>query len=68
LQNIHEVFASFRQLDAAFLRIDEWIHGASRLTVNGRLGLQPISFHVETLFPAQVCVQRESILAATSAW
>jgi hypothetical protein len=34
------------------------------LTVIGRLGLQPVSLHVETLFPAWVCVQRQTILAA----
>jgi hypothetical protein len=34
------------------------------LTVIGRLVLQPVSFHIETLFPAQVCVQRQTILAA----
>jgi hypothetical protein len=28
--------------------------------------LRPISFHVEILFPTQVCVQRETILAAAS--
>jgi hypothetical protein len=27
--------------------------------------LQPVSLHVETLFPAQLCVQRQTILAAT---
>jgi hypothetical protein len=37
------------------------------LTVIWRLGLQPVSFHVETLFPAQVGVQRQTILAATFA-
>jgi len=36
----------------------------SRPTVIGRLGLQPVSFHVEKLFPAQVCVQRQTIPAA----
>jgi hypothetical protein len=34
------------------------------LTVIGRLVLQPVSFHVEKLFPAQVCVQRQTIPAA----
>jgi hypothetical protein len=45
-------------------RDERRLHAACGLTVNGQLGLQPFSFHVETLFPAQVNVQRQAIPAA----